>query len=58
MLEDQAIHRSVELVVELTQRGVYTLELQKLLADLRNATQVYLKKEWTRVKHESKSGEQ
>lgn len=56
--EDQAIHRSVELVVELTQRGVYTLELQKLLVDLRNTTQVYLKKEWTRVKHESKSGEQ
>ena len=56
--EDQAIHRSVELVVQLTHRGVYTPELQKLLVDLRNATQVYLKKEWTRVKHESKSGEQ
>ena len=56
--EDQAIHKSVELVVELTQRGVYTADLHKLLVDLRNATQVYLKKEWTRVKCESKSGEQ
>jgi hypothetical protein len=56
--EDQAIRRSVELVVELTQHGVYTTDLQKLLADLRNATQVYLKKEWTRVKRESKLGEQ
>jgi hypothetical protein len=57
-VEDQAIHKSVELVVELTQRGVYTADLHKLLVDLRNATQVYLKKEWTRVKCESKSGEQ
>jgi hypothetical protein len=56
--EDLAIHKSVELVVELTQRGAYTPELHKLLVDLRNATQVYLKKEWTRVKRESKSGEQ
>jgi hypothetical protein len=56
--EDQAIRRSVELVVELTQQGVYSTELHKLLIDLRNATQVYLKKEWTRVKRESKSGEQ
>ena len=56
--EDQEIHKSVELVVELTQRSVYTADLHKLLVDLRNATQVYLKKEWTRVKCESKSGEQ
>lgn len=57
-VEDQAIRRSVELVVELTQQGVYSLELHKLLVDLRNAAQVYLKKEWTRVKRESKSGDQ
>lgn len=56
--EDQAIHRSVELVVDLSQRGAYTADLQRLLVDLRNATQVYLKKEWTRVKQESKSGEE
>jgi hypothetical protein len=56
--EDQAIHRSVELVLGLTHQGAYTPELQKLLVDLRNSTQVYLKKEWTRVKRESKSGEQ
>jgi hypothetical protein len=41
--EDQAIRRSVELVAELTQQGVYSVELHKLLIDLRNATQVYLK---------------
>jgi hypothetical protein len=57
-VEDQAIRRSVELVVELTEQGVYSLDLHELLVDLRNATQVYLKKEWTRVKRESKSGEQ
>jgi hypothetical protein len=56
--EDQEIRKSVELVVNLTHRGIYTPELQTLLVDLRNATQVYLKKEWTRVKRESKSGEQ
>jgi hypothetical protein len=56
--EDQAIQRAVESVVELTQQGDYSTELQKLLIHLRNATQVYLKKEWTRVKRESKSGGQ
>lgn len=56
--EDQAIHRSVDEIAELTHRGPYTPELHKLLVNLRNATQTYLKKEWTRVKRESKSGEQ
>jgi len=56
--EDQAIRTSVEQVVELAHGGVYTPELQKLLIELRNATQIYLKKEWTRVKQESRSGEQ
>ena len=56
--EDQAIQRAVESIVELTQQGNYSTELQKLLIHLRNATQVYLKKEWTRVKRESKSGGQ
>jgi hypothetical protein len=56
--EDQTIRRSVELVKQLTDRGAYTPDLEQLLLDLRNATQVYLKKEWTRVKRESKSGEQ
>jgi hypothetical protein len=55
--EDQAIRRYVEQVVELSSNGVYSLELQKLLVDLRDATQAYLKKEWTRVKRESKAGE-
>lgn len=57
-VEDQAIHRSVEEVAELTHRGAYTPELHKLLVNLRTATQTYLKKEWTRVKRESKSGGQ
>jgi len=56
--EDHAIQQLVEEVVGLTTKGAYSAELQGLLVDLRNATQVYLKKEWTRVKHESKSGEQ
>ncbi len=56
--EDQAIRDSVEQVVELTHRGVHTPELGRLLVNLRNATQVYLKKEWTRVKRESRTGEQ
>jgi hypothetical protein len=55
--EDQAIRKSVDFVVELTHGGAYTAELQKLLVDLRDATQAYLKKEWTRVKRESRSGE-
>jgi len=55
--EDQAIRRYVEQAVRLSSGGVYTLELQKLLVDLRDATQAYLKKEWTRVKRESKAGE-
>ena len=55
--EDQAIRGYVEQTVELSSRGIYTLELQKLLVDLRDATQTYLKKEWTRVKRESKAGE-
>jgi hypothetical protein len=55
--EDQAIRRYVEQAVGLSSSGVYTLELQKLLVDLRDATQAYLKKEWTRVKRESKAGE-
>jgi hypothetical protein len=56
--EDQAIQQFVSEVVGLTSKGGYTPELQRLLVDLRNATQAYLKKEWTRVKRESKSGEQ
>jgi hypothetical protein len=56
--EDQAIQRYVEQAVALASGGTHKPELQKLLIDLRNATQAYLKKEWTRVKRESKSGEQ
>lgn len=56
--EDQAIRRSVDLVKQLTNEGKFTPDLERLLLELRNATQVYLKKEWTRVKRESKSGEQ
>jgi hypothetical protein len=55
--EDQAIQRYVEQTVELSSSAGYTPELRKLLVDLRNATQSYLKKEWTRVKRESKSGD-
>lgn len=55
--EDQAIRRYVEQAVGLSSSGVYTPELQKLLVDLRDATQAYLKKEWNRVKRESKAGE-
>jgi len=56
-VEDQSIQKYVEQSVLLASSGVYTPELQKLLSDLRNATQTYLKKEWTRVKRESKAGE-
>jgi hypothetical protein len=56
-VEDQAIQRYVEQSVLLASSGIYTPELQKLLSDLRNATQAYLKKEWTRVKRESKAGD-
>jgi len=56
--EDQAIKTSIEQVVALARSGAYTPELETLLINLRNATQVYLKKEWTRVKRESRSGEQ
>ncbi|MBZ5504084.1 MAG: hypothetical protein LAO78_01235 [Acidobacteriia bacterium] len=56
-VEDQSIQQYVEQSVRLASSGVYTPELQKLLVDLRNATQAYLKKEWTRVKRESKAGE-
>lgn len=56
--EDQAIQHAVERVVALTSSGNSSPEIDGLLVDLRNATQVYLKKEWTRVKRESRSGEQ
>ncbi len=56
--EDQAIQHAVERVLALTSSGMSSPELDGLLVELRNATQVYLKKEWTRVKRESKSGEQ
>jgi hypothetical protein len=55
--EDQAIQRYVEQTAGLASGGVYTPELQKLLVDLRNAAQAYLKKAWTRVKCESKAGD-
>jgi hypothetical protein len=55
--EDQTIRRYVEQAVGLSSSGDYTPELQKLLVELRDATQAYLKKEWTRVKRESKAGE-
>lgn len=55
---DQAIQRSVQRVAELTSKNSWSPELEALLVDLRSATQAYLKKEWTRVKQESKSGEQ
>jgi hypothetical protein len=55
--EDQAIQRYVERAKGLASGGVYTPELQELLVDLRDATQAYLKKEWTRVKRESSAGE-
>ena len=56
--EDQAIQGEVESIVALTKVGEYTDELKKRLAALRTATQKYLKKEWNRVKSESKAGKQ
>lgn len=56
--EDQAIQAGVESIVELTKVGEYTDEVKKRLAALRAATQKYLKKEWNRVKSESKTGKQ
>src|SRR5258708_35615060 len=56
--EDQAIQRFVDQVVALTSADSSNPTIPGLLVDLRNATQVYLKKEWTRVKRESKLGEQ
>jgi hypothetical protein len=54
--EDQRIRHLVKEVVQVTQRGVYSPELSNLLDALRDATQVYLKKEWNRVKKESVAG--
>lgn len=51
--EDQAIQQLIEKAVTLSRGGTYGTELQTSLLDLRNATQAYLKKEWTRVKQES-----
>lgn len=56
--EDQEIQGEVESIVALTKVGEYTDELKRRLAALRTATQKYLKKEWNRVKSESKTGEQ
>jgi len=56
--EDQAIQAEVESIVELTKFGEYSDELKKRLDALRTATQKYLKKEWNRVKSESKTGKQ
>lgn len=56
--EDQTIQGEVESIVVLTKVGEYTDELKRRLAALRTATQKYLKKEWNRVKSESKTGKQ
>jgi hypothetical protein len=56
--EDQAIQGEVESIVALTKIGEYSDQLKEHLAALRTATQKYLKKEWNRVKSESKTGEQ
>jgi hypothetical protein len=56
--EDQAIQSEVEGIVALTKIGGHTKELKNHLVSLRTATQRYLKKEWNRVKSESKTGKQ
>ena len=56
--EDQAIQAEVESIVDLTKAGHESGELNERLAALRTATQKYLKKEWNRVKSESKTGKQ
>lgn len=53
--KDQAIHTFVSQAVGLTVQGAYSENLADVLFQLRNATQEYLKKEWERVKQESKS---
>ena len=55
--KDQAIRHFVEHAVDLTGQGIYSEILAGVLVQLRDATQEYLKKEWERVKRESKSGE-
>jgi hypothetical protein len=51
--EDQKIGTLVDHVRELTDTGVPSIELSSGLAQLRDATAAYLKKEWNRVKDES-----
>ena len=55
--EDKEIVKFVKQVQTLTLRGVYTEQLQSLVDQLRDATGVYIKKEWEKVKTEAKSGE-
>lgn len=54
--EDQAIRQLIEQAVSLTS-GNDSEGLRASLTALRNATQIYLKKEWTRVKRESNAGD-
>ena len=56
-VKDQAIRHFIEHAVDLTGQGIYSVPLAGVLVQLRDATQEYLKKEWERVKRESKSGE-
>jgi hypothetical protein len=55
--KDQAIRKYIDEVVAISEWGVYSDKLKSILIQLRDATQEYLKKEWERVKRESKSGE-
>ena len=54
--EDQRIRELVDRVSGPTSRGGDSDQLRLLLEELRIATQIYLKKEWTRVKKESVAG--
>lgn len=54
--EDKRIKTLVDHVRELTEQGIFTKELSDTLAQLRDATADYLKKEWNRVKTESTNG--
>lgn len=54
--EDQRIRELVEQASGLRPGGGFSGQLPSVLEELRSATQMYLKKEWNRVKRESLKG--
>lgn len=54
--KDQAIVKFVEQVSALTEQGVYSEELARVIVNLRDATGAYIKKEWEKVKDEAEKG--